>query len=476
MKINGTINGNSYSQWQSRIVSQMSVSSPMEIDITGLYDSDSRTGEAYIRIIATDSIGYSNLKLRLALTESNIYWHAPNGTNWHHQTFRDMIPNTSGIYFAISEGDTLEFTQSFSCPSPLVESNCELVVFVQSDSGRRILQGAKSNILELPPPPYELDPFSLISPPDDTTLSECYPTFVWHPSDDPDSGYTIDYQVYFSPDSTFATPFISDPMEDTSWACPVCLQYDIIYYWKVLASNGHAPDRFSNEVFSFYIDPGDVLVAPQSIELEMMVDDISQLDVSISNNSYYIISYTFSDSGDIISFDNTEGVLDTFAVDTVTVFFSSSGLAPYIYYDTIFVQTSHPTDTFLEIPVMLTVFDGYSYLTGDANMYNGIWPPQVIGSDVTYLVSYFRGAQGVEPCNLDGLWCSADVNGDCSVIGSDVTRLVSYFRGNVSLLCCPDYEPLWLSPDDIPDSAPDGWPGCETPVLSGELVIPKTTD
>ena len=48
----------------------------------------------------------------------------------------------------------------------------------------------------------------------------------------------------------------------------------------------------------------------------------------------------------------------------------------------------------------------------------------VIGSDVTYLVNYFRGT-GPAPNPL----LSGDTNGDCSVIGSDVTYLVSYFRG-----------------------------------------------
>ncbi len=108
--------------------------------------------------------------------------------------------------------------------------------------------------------------------------------------------------------------------------------------------------------------------------------------------------------------------------------------------------------------------EGYEYLPGDANMPFGIWPPQCIGGDVTYLVNYFRGMN--DPCELDGFWASADANGDCNIIGSDVTRLVQYFRGNTTLLYCPDYEPLWPTPDDLPDNPPAGWPNCETPVVS----------
>ena len=103
----------------------------------------------------------------------------------------------------------------------------------------------------------------------------------------------------------------------------------------------------------------------------------------------------------------------------------------------------------------------YAYLLGDVNMYNATWPPAVIGSDVTYLVNYFRGLSTSHPCLLDSFWGSADVNGDCHVIGSDVTRLVGYFRGQGELQACPDHLPLWETPQGVPQEAPPVWPGCE---------------
>ncbi|MCP4583861.1 MAG: hypothetical protein GY839_19800 [candidate division Zixibacteria bacterium] len=99
------------------------------------------------------------------------------------------------------------------------------------------------------------------------------------------------------------------------------------------------------------------------------------------------------------------------------------------------------------------------YLPGDANMPNGIWPPSVIGADVTYLVNYFRALNG--SCLLYGFFASADANGDCLIIGSDVTRLVNYFRGLSDINYCPDYEPAWPTPDDLPPTAPSGWPNCD---------------
>jgi len=48
----------------------------------------------------------------------------------------------------------------------------------------------------------------------------------------------------------------------------------------------------------------------------------------------------------------------------------------------------------------------------------------VLGSDVIYLVGYFKGNIPAPDPLLAG-----DANGDCQLIGSDITRLVSYFKG-----------------------------------------------
>ena len=106
------------------------------------------------------------------------------------------------------------------------------------------------------------------------------------------------------------------------------------------------------------------------------------------------------------------------------------------------------------------------YLPGDANMYNGSWPPQVIGSDVTYLVNYFRALPTNPSCLVGGNYAAADVNGSCSIIGSDVTRLVNYFRGSGLIETCPDWEPCWHNSGELPPSAPAGWPNCETPMVT----------
>jgi hypothetical protein len=252
--IDGTVRGSySYNSWGSMINSELTVSSPLEIDISGEYDPSSREGNMQITVTATELIEYTNLKLRIAITESNLYWAAPNGTNRHHQTFRDMIPGTSGIAFSISEGDTEVFNQPFSLHTDLDEDNCEIVVFVQSDNGRRILQGAKKDVMSLGLP-GEFLPFSLISPEDEEIVDTCYPTFIWHSTSEPGWDDDVYYDVSVSPDPTFPDPITSGPQLDTTWLSPVCLNDGVTYYWRVLASNGHASDRFCDAVFSFTVD------------------------------------------------------------------------------------------------------------------------------------------------------------------------------------------------------------------------------
>jgi hypothetical protein len=146
----------------------------------------------------------------------------------------------------------------------------------------------------------------------------------------------------------------------------------------------------------------------------------------------------------------------------------SPGTPRAVYNGYVVFESNDPATPVLSIPVQFTVnpaAECYEYLPGDANMYNGGWPPVAIGGDITFLINYFRGLPS-QPCLLDGFWCSADANGDCNIIGSDVTKMVSYFRGFGTLSWCPDYVPCY---PPIPPSAPAGWPNCE-PLVTGKII------
>ena len=162
-----------YNAWGAMIMNQYEVPSPLEIQLSGIYDDNDRNGILSINILATDEIAYDNLHIMIALTESNIFWRGPNGTELHNQTMRDMIPGATGTVISISEGESIQLIQEFSCPDPIVERNAELVVFAQAPSrdGREILQSAKIRIDDLTPTGIE----DKIEIPESIALGQNYP-------------------------------------------------------------------------------------------------------------------------------------------------------------------------------------------------------------------------------------------------------------------------------------------------------------
>lgn len=135
--------------WDSLLVSRMDVESPLEIDISGTYDSEQRAGDIEITVVATADIDSDGLRFQCVITESDIYWQAPNGLEWHNQTMRDMIPGAGGEQFDIQNGDTLDFSREFVLHDLLVDANCEIVVFVQDNETKEILQAAELGISDL---------------------------------------------------------------------------------------------------------------------------------------------------------------------------------------------------------------------------------------------------------------------------------------------------------------------------------------
>ncbi len=333
MWIDGDVRADNSANWRSQIAAEKTVDAPMDIQLTGTYNSDTRTGGLIIRIIATGTISYSDLRLRMAITESNLYYSAPNGTTIHNQTFRDMFPNTTGLAVTITQGETLTFNQDFSIPRPLIERNCNIVAFVQANSSRRILQGAEIALRDLN---YQILSFNLVSPANGDTFYGCQPLFFWHRSIDSLTLDTVSYQVQLSRDPEFLSPLCSDTLRDTSWLCPVCLDYDMVFYWRVQAFSAGSTPRFSNSTFSFY--------------------------------TRHPCPYVLGDiNGDrsVLGGDVTYGVR----------YFKSVGPTP-------------PDSCYLDSAGI------YLYVAGDVN-----GNCEFRGSDITRLVAYFKATAVISPCH-----------------------------------------------------------------------------
>lgn len=143
------MDGGGYDSYWTYINNRHYMEPVLDIQLSGEYSEESRQGTLDITITAIEDAYWDSLYLRIALTESDIYWPAPNGANWHHQVMRDMIPNAQGQSIEISYGETIELSQNFFCPDTLVQENCELVVWVQCDYIREVYQAARVGVTEL---------------------------------------------------------------------------------------------------------------------------------------------------------------------------------------------------------------------------------------------------------------------------------------------------------------------------------------
>ncbi|MCP4582179.1 MAG: T9SS type A sorting domain-containing protein [candidate division Zixibacteria bacterium] len=148
------------------------VESPIEIQLSGDFDEITREGNLDMTLIAHEQINHAGLVVMIALTEDSLFYQGSNGTLWHNKTMRDIIPDTLGITLNISQGETVEISQAFSCPDPLVIDKCELVAWVQANpDDRDILQTSKILVSALGP--VSID--GLVETPSDFAISHNYP-------------------------------------------------------------------------------------------------------------------------------------------------------------------------------------------------------------------------------------------------------------------------------------------------------------
>ncbi len=164
----GSSAGTNHAAWHFSILARMGVESNLEIRINGAYNHVTGETTLELTVTATGEVTQPNLRLQVALTESELDY----GGHLNNQVMRDMIPDAEGESFTISNGQTLHFTRNFTLDNQLEDENCEIAVFVQSYSSREVLQSAKEGLTTLEPSGVEEDIEAL---PGSFFLSQNYP-------------------------------------------------------------------------------------------------------------------------------------------------------------------------------------------------------------------------------------------------------------------------------------------------------------
>ncbi|HBC45871.1 MAG TPA: hypothetical protein DCZ43_02380, partial [candidate division Zixibacteria bacterium] len=240
----------------------------------------------------------------------------------------------------------------------------------------------------------------------------------------------------------------SDTLSDTTWTPPLCLPNNMTYYWKVIALNGHAPNRECDTPFIFTVIEDSPLtpfslISPPNLDSVEICSPLLVWQRSIDADSGYAVQYQVL-LNQTPDFESPFLFSDTLSDTTWT---PPLCLPNYnTYYWKVEAFTGHaqgrPSTQIFgfyvnEPPV------GCTYVVGDANGSSSF-----TGLDVTYGVRYFKGGPAptyiceCPPGSGNAWYVSGDVNGSCSFSGLDVTYMVRFFKGGPGPIPCPNCPPV----------------------------------
>jgi len=138
--------GDMYPSYLSKYNQRINIMSDFTIDVTG-----SNAGLVDYEIMVTlekvGSGGINNPRLHVAVTETDIpeFWGGLSEVNWVE---RLMVPNQNGTTLDFSGSITEEVSLNFSVDPTWVFEKCAIVVFLQNNTTKEILQGAEYMLSE----------------------------------------------------------------------------------------------------------------------------------------------------------------------------------------------------------------------------------------------------------------------------------------------------------------------------------------
>ncbi len=144
---------------------RIGVASPFSISLS-YQNVGGMNYEATVTVEKVVTTTYTNLVLQLFLTESNIPYTWMGMTELDCVT-RDIIPTQTGTPLDFSGSNTLTFTLPFTMNAAWQKENCDLVAFVQTNSGNKEVYQAK--LVTMNTPEYTLDAelFDVMNIPDE---------------------------------------------------------------------------------------------------------------------------------------------------------------------------------------------------------------------------------------------------------------------------------------------------------------------
>jgi PKD repeat protein len=155
--VGGGVSGSLYTTFKPKVDARMTIQTAFKIEIFGTHDGDDYT--ITVRMKKVSSYSGTNLKLRFALTESEIPYNWQGLTKIDH-TERLMVPGAGGTSISFSGvGDEIEEELEFTFNNSWEEENCECIAWIQNDANKEVLHcdGVMLLDLESPEPTFLAD-------------------------------------------------------------------------------------------------------------------------------------------------------------------------------------------------------------------------------------------------------------------------------------------------------------------------------
>jgi len=137
--------------FQAAYDARMAVPCNTELALTGTYSPLTRLLDFTIDVTHHAMPPAGDLFLHVVLTESELFYNAPNGVDWHEFTMRDMIPDAAGVPITLAGGipQTDQYQASLSLDPLYDEDHCTLVFFLQNHSGNDVMQAGMVQLADI---------------------------------------------------------------------------------------------------------------------------------------------------------------------------------------------------------------------------------------------------------------------------------------------------------------------------------------
>jgi PKD repeat protein len=147
--VGGFSNQSMYTYYYPKVQARMDIPSPLTIEAWGTHSG--LNYNVTIRLHKVTEITGSNIKLHLAITESNIFYVWENQSELNYVN-RLMVPDQNGTLLDFSDS-IIVVPLTFSLNPGWAYLNLDLDAFVQNMQTKEILQGYKVKLAFLAPPP-----------------------------------------------------------------------------------------------------------------------------------------------------------------------------------------------------------------------------------------------------------------------------------------------------------------------------------